>query len=545
MMLKRIELSQKAELEKIFEYENSRSADFCFGNIYMWDSLYEQEIAVIGERLITAFRRNSDIFFAFPVGKGALKPAFDFMEAYCAEKSIPLRISGITEEHRKLMQEEFSGKFIYKKERNYSDYLYEIDALSSYPGKALHAKRNYCNRFESQYKDNWRFEPITKELIPACIAMLDEWLGENADRLSFGIGNEHDALLRGFESFEALGLFGGILFANDKPVGFSVGELISPTCFCAHFEKAFPDIQGAYPMVCREMAKLVKTVYPNAHYVNREDDIGIPELRKSKLSYKPSEILIKYTARASSAEIRPYKPEDIPQLSALWLECFGDEEPLISEFFRLLPEMGDCIVAAMENEIIGMCNALHFSHGTYIYAVGVKEEYRSNGIGAALMDYCKINYVNLCTLPSEDSLYDWYGQTLGTKNLNFCRYEHADAAYGESEITELSCAEYAKLREEILAGTPHASFPAAWYEFQHYICKSCGGGMFRSGNSIVCGYIENGVLQIKEALGNRDFIHCLCSALGVEHARVRIFAENGDNFLAENTEIPLFNLALD
>ena len=80
-------------------------------------------------------------------------------------------------------------------------------------------------------------------------------------------------------------------------VGFSMGELACRDTFDVHFEKAVYSMNGAYPMVCRELSRLVMERYPDVKYINREDDMGFESLRQSKLSYKPEYLLKKYTAR--------------------------------------------------------------------------------------------------------------------------------------------------------------------------------------------------------------------------------------------------------
>lgn len=294
MQLKPVSLSQKEDIEKIFRTENSSSADYCYGNIYMWDKRYRQQVAIVGGRLVTLIGGMDNEYFSFPVGSGDLTPAFEEMRSYCRDKGIRLKLCGVTEEHKALMEKTFPDEFSYEPTRDYFDYLYSIESLAEYHGKHLHAKKNHCNKFENE--NEWSFNEMRSEHISDCIGMLDRWGKKEAERLDESVIYEHDAILRGFEHFDELGLEGGVLYANGKLAGFAIGERLSDTCFCEHFEKAYTNINGAYPMVCREFARMIKQKHPDICYVNREDDLGSPSLRKSKLSYKPEKLLTKYTA---------------------------------------------------------------------------------------------------------------------------------------------------------------------------------------------------------------------------------------------------------
>lgn len=288
--LQPLSCGHKDKLNEIFRAENSRSADYCFGNFFMWDNRFEQYVSPVEGRLVTRLMRNGETCFAFPVGSGEISPALDFMKSYCRGKGIPLKICGICNEHLPLLGEEFE---IFP-DRDFSDYIYRIDALSGFSGKQLHSKKNFCNRFEKEHE--WHFEPMNADNLPLCREMLCKWHEKEDLRLSGSIVYENDALRIAFDSFDELGLEGGVLFAEGSVVGFSIGEVISGDTFCVHFEKAFSHIPGAYPMVCRETAKMIRDKHPETCYVNREDDMGIDALRKSKLSYKPEYILEKHTA---------------------------------------------------------------------------------------------------------------------------------------------------------------------------------------------------------------------------------------------------------
>lgn len=292
---KPVTLSAKSWVDRIVAAEDSRSADFNFGNIYIWDKHFRQLISGVGDRMVTKLRYEGGPAFVFPIGSGTLSPAVEAVKEYADFRGYPLVIRGITEENRELLEKEYPGCFDYTEDVDNGDYIYSVEKLSTYSGKALHGKKNHCNRFEAE--NDWRFEPLTRELIPRCMDMLQFWQEYNLSRLDSSIVFEHDAIVRAFAAFEKLGLEGGVLFIGENIVGFTVGEMCSSDTFDVHFEKADIGINGAYPMVCREFARLLADRHPELRYLNREDDMGLESLRRSKLSYKPEYILKKYTAR--------------------------------------------------------------------------------------------------------------------------------------------------------------------------------------------------------------------------------------------------------
>lgn len=297
---KPVTLCDKSWVDEIVMAEDSRSADYNFGNIYIWDNRYRQLIARRDGRMLTKLRYEGRPTFVFPIGTGPLRPAIEALREYAAAHAYePFCLRGITEEHRALLEREYPGAFVYTEDTDNADYLYEAEKLATYAGKALHGKKNHCNRFEAE--NDWRFVPLTRALIPDCLDMLDMWSEENADRLFRSILYEHTAIVRAFAAFEKLSLEGGVLFANDKLVGFTLGEMISSDTFDVHFEKAETALNGAYPMTCRELTRMMMAKHPALRYINREDDMGIEALRRSKQSYKPAFLVKKYTARWTDA----------------------------------------------------------------------------------------------------------------------------------------------------------------------------------------------------------------------------------------------------
>ncbi len=292
---KAVTLLDKEWIDQHVMCENVPSADYNFGNMFIWDEHYRQLVCPFGDRTLTKVRLHGEPAFVFPIGCGPLRPAMEAIREYAAAKDYPLILRGVTEAHREQLEAEYPGRFTFCEEERWADYIYEAERLATYAGKALHGKKNHCNRFEAEH--DWRFVPLTRELIPACLRMLDDWTRENEERLDKSIVYEHDAIERAFTHYEALGLEGGVLFAGEELMGFSFGEMASLDCFDVHVEKADISVNGAYPMVCREMVRMAMRLHPGLRYINREDDMGLESLRRSKQSYKPAFLLKKYTAR--------------------------------------------------------------------------------------------------------------------------------------------------------------------------------------------------------------------------------------------------------
>ena len=79
-------------------------------------------------------------------------------------------------------------------------------------------------------------------------------------------------------------------------MGFTIAERITEDMLDVHFEKARADVPGAYPMLAREFARLIRGTMPGIRYLNREEDMGQPNLRKAKTEWYPLYLLEKNTA---------------------------------------------------------------------------------------------------------------------------------------------------------------------------------------------------------------------------------------------------------
>lgn len=77
---------------------------------------------------------------------------------------------------------------------------------------------------------------------------------------------------------------GGALVEAGKVLGFTYGATVAPNMFAVHIEKAARSVTGAYPALSQCLAK---TLPDSVTVLNREEDLGIPGLRKAKSEWAP------------------------------------------------------------------------------------------------------------------------------------------------------------------------------------------------------------------------------------------------------------------
>lgn len=294
--------AQRGWAQPLLMAEGLPLCDYSFPLLCCWRDAYSTEIAPLEQRLLVRLHNSQGTVYLWPAGRGDPRPALEAMLQDAHRQDEPLRLASLTAEHQTYLEEHYPGRFTFQALRDGFDYIYEIQRLAELPGKKLHAKRNHIRRFDEQFPD-WLLEDITPANVPECVELERQWAalrqeeaGESADTVS----EETVAVIEALYHMDKLGLEGALIRADGSPVAFSLGGLITPEVFDVNFEKSFGDIQGAYPAINREMARLVRARHPQVKWFNREDDLGLEGLRRAKLSYYPDLLLEKYTAREVS-----------------------------------------------------------------------------------------------------------------------------------------------------------------------------------------------------------------------------------------------------
>jgi hypothetical protein len=299
---KRPALEDRGWVEELLALGEERGCEYNFSTLYLWCHAFHVEVARVGDFFTEWLCAPNGCHYLFPVGRGDLGQALDALRADSRRRGVPFSLTGVNPEDRETLEALCPGRFQYTPNRFSFDYLYDIHRMADLGGKKLHAKRNHIHRFEENHPD-WTFEPLCRDNLGECLAMNAQWHRQNntgADGavLDNSLGEEETAIRKAMEQFDTLGLEGGLLRTEGQVVAFTVGDKLhaNSDTYNVHFEKAFGEVQGAYPLINREFARWVRENHPEIRYLNREEDMGLEGLRKAKESYYPDLLLEKYLA---------------------------------------------------------------------------------------------------------------------------------------------------------------------------------------------------------------------------------------------------------
>ncbi len=295
---KNVELNDKIWMDPLIAIADVRACHQNFTNIFAWSGIYKHLVARMNDYLVVkTCSPTAGQHYFFPVGAGDIKLLFAAMKQDALECGHEFKIIGVSPENIAEINSLFPGSFEYQELRDSSDYLYYLDKLVNLAGKKLQSKRNHINRFKAN--NTWSFEKISPLNLAECWEMNVQWCLARKERDDSMLAQEDCAVRRCFENYAALGLEGGLLRAGGRVIAYTIGEKLNSDTYVIHIEKAFNEVQGAYQMINREYAALIKETHPQMIYVNREEDMGFEGLRKAKLSYHPDRMEEKYLAKAN------------------------------------------------------------------------------------------------------------------------------------------------------------------------------------------------------------------------------------------------------
>lgn len=178
--------------------------------------------------------------------------------------------------------------FEWTSSRDDADYLYPAEHFRHYRGTALNKKRNLVTQLRRAHA--LTVEPYALTNIDDALTVLAGWMSAR-DKAS----GEADgaACTEALQLAPLLGLQGFVHRVDGMPAGFVLAQPLRPGVWVMRFAKGLDRFKGIY----QHMFQHFCLTMPGVQWLNFEQDMGVANFRRSKLSYQPSALIPKYRVR--------------------------------------------------------------------------------------------------------------------------------------------------------------------------------------------------------------------------------------------------------
>ncbi|OGC21283.1 hypothetical protein A2291_06225 [candidate division WOR-1 bacterium RIFOXYB2_FULL_42_35] len=286
---KPIDLGCLTDIEDHLKGHPPNICEFSSANLIIWQDFDRYQLTLINNNLcILNDPLTEPCFFFAPIGHNEIKATIATCLKHCGS------ISRVTEDFIKnLPQDQYHFKCL----RSQFDYVYERQVLAELKGRKFDGKRNHIKRFIRRFPE-YKFVPLEPQHKKAALELFEQWFTIREESRHFprlAHNSQKIAIEQAFKHFKELELHGGAIFAEDKLQGFILGSQLNKDTATLHFLYGNPKAQGISQILLKEGCEKVFSQYK---YINQEQDLGIPGLRKAKLSYHPHHLEKKFEIKA-------------------------------------------------------------------------------------------------------------------------------------------------------------------------------------------------------------------------------------------------------
>ena len=370
---KKIEVNSIQEMLPFYAMRHNMTCDSVFLESYVWKDYYNVRYAIWENKALLWLMENEGrCFSAMPLCREEDLPgAFAAIEEYFNEElGYPLVIN-LADEYAVKYLNLPEDKYLVEEQVDSRDYLYNGDAMRSLAGKKLHKKKNRVNAFKREYEGRYEYRRLCCSDSHDVWVFLDRWRqqkGEEVEEhLDYEVKGIHDIL----KNCSEFSIHMGGVYIDGQMEAFTIGSY-NPVEHMAviHIEKANPEINGLYQFINQQF--LIEE-FPEAEWVNREDDMGLEGLRKAKMTYYPADYARKYLveqllngskgyhwaeqiANTTAGSVLTYlDAEDKDETKHLWHMCFPeDSESFIEYYYKEKTKDNEILVKKDNGLLISM-----------------------------------------------------------------------------------------------------------------------------------------------------------------------------------------------
>ena len=289
-------------MKAYFDGYDYRGAGYTFLANYIWRTSYchcweriSDYLSIAGADCMT---REPKAIVSMPLtrdgnyDKGKLRKVILESKKRFEERGVDFSIHLIPGHMVHFLEEAFPGEMEFTHDRDADEYVYEKEKLINLPGRALHKKKNHLNYFLKTYK--YETKPITLDMVPQLMELVDQIRSEHSygEEELESLNAESTAITEILRFIDDPRVYTVAILIKGKVEAFAIGEKLSEDTAVEHFEKANDNIRGLYQAICSEFCKALPE---EMIFVNREEDMGLENLRQAKEALKPHHMEEKFS----------------------------------------------------------------------------------------------------------------------------------------------------------------------------------------------------------------------------------------------------------
>lgn len=294
---KSIGIEDRNPIQSAIDRYGPETSEWTFTNLFIWKEYYRYTWSMHGGHLlILSNPLGWGHYFLQPIGPAnRTQLCLDLLDWLRREKDeIEPRVERADE---RLISEIKGHKgFQIDPIPDHFDYVYAARELIELSGRKFHGKKNHVNRFLKNHA--WEYKPMDAASAVECVHYLHLWCGWRECEKNPSLRAELEAAQETLLHFGELAVQGGVLLVRGKITAFSLGERLHDSTAVIHIEKADPLIPESFAMINQQFCE---NAWKDFQWINREQDLGEPGLRKAKKSYHPARMIHKFRIRAATA----------------------------------------------------------------------------------------------------------------------------------------------------------------------------------------------------------------------------------------------------
>ena len=304
MLENRITIEERPILEEYLRGFECGTSGLSFTSLYMWRNINDFSWQIIGDYLCIAGLSHLELDkeepFLFPpltktgtYDSKSLNTVIKEAKKIFESKGYIFSIRLMPFHMMDILEEACPDEFRFFDDRPNYDYVYRTQDLIELKGREYHSKKNHLNFFLNHYQ--YEYVTLTSAMAEQAMQFIREFNERKnlPDHEMELLKMEERAMVDVFNNLEAVDYLAAAIIIDGKIEALSIGGRINGNTVTVHVEKANTAFRGLYQLINNEFCRHVA---PNVKYINREEDMGIPGLRKAKLSYKPVKLVESHIA---------------------------------------------------------------------------------------------------------------------------------------------------------------------------------------------------------------------------------------------------------